>query len=86
MENYEILFKRSVKKDLQGIPQKDIQKILKRITALAENPRPSTSENLTAKEGYRVHQGVYRILYTVDDKERQITIIKIAHRNKAYKN
>jgi mRNA interferase RelE/StbE len=86
MENYKILFKRSVKKDIQGIPKKDIQKILKRITALAENPRPSTSEKLTAKEEYRVRQGVYRILYTVDDKERQITIVKIAHRNTAYKN
>jgi len=86
MENYEILFKRSVKKDIQGIPPKDIQKILKRIIALSDNPRPSTSEKLTAKEEYRVRQGVYRILYTVDDNEHQITIIKIAHRNKAYKN
>jgi mRNA interferase RelE/StbE len=62
MAAYKILFRESVEKDFNSIPKKDIQKILGRIRALGEDPRPSGCEKLTGQERYRIRQGRYRIL------------------------
>ena len=39
MAGYKVYFKESVEKDFVTIPKKDLQKILRRIDSLAENPR-----------------------------------------------
>ena len=50
MAAYKIFFKKSVRKDFQSISKKDLKRILSRIAALAEDPRPSGCEKLTAYE------------------------------------
>lgn len=84
MEKYKIYFKKSVKKDLNKIPKQDVQRIMKRIAALQENPRPSGARKLTNAEKYRIRQGLYRIIYSIEDSKLIIYIVKIAHRRKAY--
>ena len=74
MAEYKIYFKVSVEKDLRQIPQKDIKKILQRINSLTANPRPPGSEKLTGQERYRVRQGRYRILYSIQDNELTIWV------------
>ena len=44
-------------KDLRSIPKQDVRRILKKIEALADNPRPSGSEKLGTQELYQVRQG-----------------------------
>lgn len=85
MASYELRFKPSVAKDLQGIPQADVQRILARIETLRDNPRPHGSEKLSAQERYRLRQGNYRILYTVADAEVIVEIVKIGHRRDVYR-
>ena len=82
---YEIFFKKSVEKDLNRIGKNELKKIIERITALADNPRPPGCEKLTGLERYRIRQGHYRILYSVQDHELTIWVIKIAHRKDIYK-
>ena len=65
MAEYKIYFKESVEKDFRLIPKKDLQKILLRIEALAKGPRPPGHEKLTGQERYRVRQGQYRIIYSI---------------------
>jgi len=77
---YKITIKKSAAKELQEIPKRNLQKIVKRIQSLSENPRPSGSQKLSAQEKYRVRQGDYRIVYSIDDKELVIDIVKIGHR------
>ena len=67
MASYKIEFKRSVAKDLRSIPRTDVRRILKRIDALADDPRPPGAEKLTSSEFYRIRQGVYRIVYEIRD-------------------
>ncbi len=64
MDEFRIFFKKSVEKDLKGIPKKYLTKILKKIEMLKENPRPEGNEKLTGKELYRIRQGIYRIVYS----------------------
>ena len=85
MGEYRILFKRSVEKDLSGIPKKDVRKILNRIKALENDPRPPGHEKLTGQERYRLRQGRYRIIYSIQDDELTIWIVKVDHRKEVYR-
>jgi len=85
MAKYKLYFKESVEKDLREIPGKDILRILQRINALVIEPRPNWCEKLTGQEKYRLRQGNYRILYSIQDEELTIWIVKIAHRKDIYR-
>ena len=85
MASYRIVFKQSVAKDLRSIPKKDIQRILKRIDSLIEDPRPVGAEKLSSDEKYRIRQGNYRILYTIEDEIITVTIVKVGHRRDIYR-
>jgi mRNA interferase RelE/StbE len=86
MGKYKITFKKSVVKDFRNIPQQDVQRILKRIDLLAENPRAEGCIKLTGQESYRVRQGLYRIVYEVRDDVLVINVVKVGHRFAIYKN
>lgn len=83
MARYKIVFKRSVATDLRRIPNKDVQRILQRIEALADEPRPPGAEKLTAEEIYRLRQGNYRVLLIHDDVIT-VTVVKVGHRRDVY--
>ena len=85
MAEYEIYFKESVEKDFRAIPKKDLRKIINRIEALSKDPRPPGHEKLTGQERYRVRQGLYRIIYSVQDKELTIWVVKVGHRKDVYR-
>jgi len=83
--SYRLLLKKSAERELRKIPKADLQRITERIKELATIPRPSGSEKLAGQDSYRIRQGDYRIVYTVDDVHRQIEIIKIGHRREVYR-
>ena len=85
MAGYRIFFKKSVQKDLSAIPKKDLKKVLTRIQSLADDPRPTGCEKLTGQERYRLRQGRYRILYSIQDDELSIWIVKVGHRKDVYR-
>ena len=85
MAAYKVYFKESVEKDFTAIPKKDLVKILRRIKALSENPRPSGCEKLTGHERYRVRQGRYRIVYSIEDAVLTVWIVKAGHRKDVYR-
>ena len=85
MAAYRIYFKKSVEKDFKVIPNKDLVKILERIEALAENPRPPGCEKLSGQQKYRLRQGRYRILYSLQDDELTIWVVKVGHRKDIYR-
>ncbi len=84
MAKYEIVFKRSVYKDLKPIPKADVKRILERIDSLAEDPRGTGCEKLSGQERYRVRQGVYRIVYEIEDGRLVVTVVKVGHRGQIY--
>ena len=85
MAAYKIFFKRSVEKDFESIPQKNLKRILDRIKMLAEDPRPTGCEKLTGQERYRVRQGRYRIIYSIQDNELTVWVVKVSHRKDVYR-
>lgn len=85
MASYKIVFKKSVSKDLRGIPKKDIERILSTIKDLSEDPRPPQSKKLSGQERYRLRQGNYRILYTIEENQLIITVVRVGNRRDAYR-
>jgi mRNA interferase RelE/StbE len=85
MAGYKLWFKASVEKDLSLIPRNDLRKVIKRIKALERDPRPPGCEKLTGQERYRVRQGRYRIIYSIQDKELTVWIVRVGHRKDIYR-
>ena len=83
MAEYKIFFKRSAVKDLGTISKKDRQRIIDRIDLLKEEPRPPGCEKLSGQERYRVRQGNYRIVYSIQDNQFIIQVVKVRHRSDA---
>jgi len=85
MVRYKITIKKSAAKELEDIPKKDLRKILKRIQSLSRNPRPHGSQKLSGQDRLRIRQGDYRIVYSVEDKNRVVDVVKIGHRREIYR-
>ena len=85
MAAYRVFFKKSVQKDFDPIPKKDLKRILKRISGLSEDPRPTGCEKLTGKERYRLRQGRYRIVYSIQDDELTVWVVKAGQPKEIYR-
>lgn len=85
MEKYKILFRKSVLKDLDDIPKKDVKKIVAAVRSLADDPRPPASKKLSGQERYRLRQGNYRIIYSIEDYVLTVCVVKIGHRKEVYR-
>ena len=86
MEKYKIFIKKSAAYEPENISKKDLKHIVKRLQSLAGNPRPRGSQKLSAQERYRIRQGNYRLVYSIQDKELVVQIFKIGHRREIYRS
>lgn len=86
MGRYRLLIKASAAKELRAIPNKrDRQRIVKRIQGLENDPRPPGSQKLSGREKYRIRQGAYRIVYSVEKEKLVVYVVKIGHRKDVYR-
>ena len=85
MESYNVLIRESAAKELGRLPKKDLRRIVERIRGLASDPRPHGCEKLSAQERYRIRQGDYRVVYSIDDDDRTVEVVKIGRRNEIYR-
>ena len=85
MANYDLLIKQSAGKELEKLPRKDRIRTSRKIQELAFEPRPSRCERLSAEEKYRIRQGNYRVVYSIDDDKRVVLVVKIGHRKEVYR-
>ena len=85
MASYRLLIKPSAAKELEGLPMKDRRRVVARMQGLSDQPRPPGCEKLTGHDLFRVRQGMYRILYEVQDHDLTVVIFKIGHRRDVYR-
>ncbi|MER3494286.1 MAG: cytotoxic translational repressor of toxin-antitoxin stability system [Mastigocladus sp. ERB_26_2] len=89
MSRYTLRIARTAEKDLLDLQAKQFEQVVSKIFSLQSNPRPQDSKALKGYEGgYRVDQGEYRILYTIDDDNELVDIFRVGKRNddEVYKN
>lgn len=85
MEQYRIIVRKSVSKDLKNIPRKDVKRILSAIQTLAGNPRPPQAKKLSGQDRYRLRQENYRILYSIEDDRLIVCVVKVGDRRDVYR-
>jgi mRNA interferase RelE/StbE len=85
--DYRLTIKSSAATELQAISDKaTLSRLIEKIKSLAAQPRPSGSEKLSGRQNlYRVRQGNYRVIYSVDDKSRVVDVVKVGHRGDVYR-
>ncbi len=82
---YRILLERRAEKDLDALDQSLRKRIVERVLLLAENPRPHDSKKLEgSRNAWRIRIGDWRVVYEIADKNREVKIYLIKHRNKIY--
>jgi mRNA interferase RelE/StbE len=86
MNNYDITFARSARRDLERLENRDIRRILLEIEALALQPRPTGCRKLRGEDNlWRIRVGSYRVIYSVDDQQQLVDIIAVRHRSDVYR-
>ena len=86
MARFEILIKRSAAKEIEAISRKkDRQRIVRKIRQLAEDPRPPGCQKLSGRDRYRIRQGSYRIVYSIEDDRLIVYVVKVGHRSDVYR-
>jgi len=83
--SYRLLIKKSAAGELEAVPKKDRSRIAGKIQRLAAQPRPDGSEKLAGEGRYRIRQGSYRILYSIEDASMTVTVVRIGHRRDVYR-
>ncbi len=82
---YTVKLKRSAEKELDNLPTKIHDKVVNILLSLKENPFPRNFKKLRGREGYRIRVGDYRILYLIDESDKNIEVISVAHRKEVYR-
>jgi len=72
-------------RQIRRLPAQTQERVDRAIARLAENPRPLGNKKLTARNGYRVRVGDYRILYQVDDEAKAVIIYRVMPRGDVYR-
>ncbi|MEJ6485029.1 type II toxin-antitoxin system RelE/ParE family toxin [Nostoc punctiforme UO1] len=88
-ERYNLRIAKTAEKDLLDLQAKFYKQVVSKILSLQGNSRPQDCKALKGYEsGYRVDQGEYRILYTIDEESKLIDVFRVGKRNdgEVYKN
>ncbi len=81
---YKVLIEKKVQKSLKKIPEPNYTRIKTSILKLGKNPRPTGYIKLKDRDGYRIKQGNYRIIYDIEDKIKIVAVISVGHRKNIY--
>ncbi len=82
---YEVELTPAAQRQWKSFDKPTQRRILERVTSLADNPRPNGVEKLKGEENlYRIRSGNYRIIYTIDDKNVLVLIVRIGDRKEVY--
>ena len=83
---YSILLAPPAERHLTSLTDSVQKRIVKRLKSLRENPRPQGVKKLAGEEDlYRIREGNYRIIYTIQDKELIVLVVKIGARKEVYR-
>lgn len=83
---YQVIIPKPVQKQLDDLPKNVHERVLKKLVALQENPRPPESQKLKGYEReYRIRVGDYRVRYEIEDGKSLVLILSCKHRKGAYR-
>ena len=83
---YRVEFLRSAQRQFDRLPRLVQDRLDRRISALADDPRPPGVVAMAGEEGeLRLRVGDYRVVYRVDDDTTTVLIVRVGHRREVYR-
>lgn len=82
--SYSVNLKPLAKNQLKSLPKFIRQQLETAFELLEDDPYHNPIESLRHLEGYRDKVGDYRMLFTVNEEEKEVNIYRIKHRSTAY--
>lgn len=83
--SHRLLVLPGAERQLAKLPSDQFARLRDAIRALASGPRPAGCRKLKGRDGYRLRVGAYRIVYSIDDRERTVTVLDVGHRRDVYR-
>ena len=83
---HKIELRRQAQRALDRLPKNDFNAVMGTVKDLANTPRPKGVEKIKRAGLWRVRQGDYRIVYSIDDNQKMVTILRIGHRSEIYRS
>lgn len=86
MNPYRVILKPRAERDLDALPIEIARRIWQKLEQLEANPRPPSATKLVGEEGaYRIRVGDFRVVFLINDGERLVEVIRVAHRREVYR-
>lgn len=83
---YTVRMPARVVKALDRLPRAVRGRIVRKLEALEDDPRPAGSEKMAGSNDlYRIRAGDWRIVYAIQDRELVVIVIRIGHRREVYR-
>ena len=83
---YRVDLSRAAAHDLDRLPSQQHDRIMPRIQALKEDPRPPGARKIVGSaKDWRIRIGHYRVVYEINDQQRVVTVMKVRRRSIAYR-
>ncbi len=83
---HKIELRRKAQRALDRLPKDDFNAVLGTVKDLANTPRPKGVEKIKSAGLWRIRRGDYRIVYSIDDGQKIVTILRIGHRREIYRS
>lgn len=83
---YRIELRRKAQRSLDKLPKDDFTAIIEAVRSLADLPRPKGIEKIKSAGLWRIRYGDYRIVYSIDDDNKTVSILRIGHRREIYRS
>lgn len=86
VQSYALRYTNRARKDLRGLDRQIAERIMDALDELARDPYTAPNvKALKGEPGYRLRVGDYRALYTLDDGELVVLVVRVANRREAYR-
>jgi mRNA interferase RelE/StbE len=83
---YSVLVAPPAERQLKALAEATKKRVLTRLKTLQHNPRPPGVKKLVGEGNlYRIREGSYRIIYTIQEKELIVLVLKIGDRKEVYR-
>lgn len=88
---YDVYLTRRAQKEIDKLGHEAQDRVLDAIDDLMEDPTPPGCQVLKGDlfgdelDYYRIRVGDYRIIYTLEDKEVDVLVVRVRHRRDAYR-
>ncbi len=81
---YRIVLTKSAARELDALPLKIHDRVVDHLRQLEADPRTFGSEKLSGLDAYKLRVGNYRIVYEINDSQKEVRVVLVDDRKQVY--